>query len=100
MDSDGIWRVSPAYDVIYGLGVGALRHKSTLKGKSDYVKLDDIIYISAEYDISDEDIAMMIRNIMSVLDRFEEYADDIGIKRVDKDGIWLNIKERVEIFFD
>jgi serine/threonine-protein kinase HipA len=98
MDESGKWSISPAYDVIYGLGVGALKHKSTLRGKNEYIHITDVISVASEYSMSESEVKSIVDDILSVLNEFEIYADGVGIKSSDRDAMWYEIRDRVRYF--
>ncbi len=97
MNETGGWELSPAYDIVYGLGVGSLKHKTSLGGKNDKFSIDDIFTIANEYDISVEEVVDWVMNITTIFrENFTSLADDSGMSSTKRDGIAMNIESRIE----
>ena len=57
MSSDGIWHLSPAYDLTYGVDLSAPaflnRHSITINGKNEDITREDLETVAQRNDIQD-----------------------------------------------
>jgi serine/threonine-protein kinase HipA len=97
MDKNGKWRLSPAYDLIYGLGAGALKHKTSLNGKNDKFFYSDILQLTEKFYIDEKEVEDMVVTTIEVFrKKFKELSDEVGLLSMTKSGIEININERIE----
>jgi serine/threonine-protein kinase HipA len=99
MDEKGSWKLSPAYDITYGLGVGAIKHKSSLNGKNDHFIFDDAAKLALQYDINTQEVENITAGIIETLNTyFEDFAQEAQLQSATISGIRMEIEERVSRF--
>lgn len=81
MDRQGVWRLSPAYDLTFSVDLSAPdyanRHMMTVRGKSEGITLTDMEEVGAENDI--QDTRSLIRQVTDAVSRFEEFAREADV---------------------
>lgn len=101
MDEKGTWSLSPAYDLIYGLGVGALSHKSSLNGKNKNITYDDLFSIAMKYDISEEELTdMLVEIIDAYTNNFDKLAKNVELLDATRDGIKMYIDDSIKMIIE
>ncbi|MEA1889469.1 MAG: type II toxin-antitoxin system HipA family toxin [Pseudomonadota bacterium] len=82
MGTDGKWKLSPAYDVIYShnpAGIWTYQHQMTANGKRDHFNKEDLLSIAETISLSrPEDI---IYEVISAVGNWPEYANEAGVKK-------------------
>ncbi len=78
MDRFGKWRLSPAYDITYSKGL-ATQHITTINAKGLDFTRDDFYAIAQNQSIKKSRVDAMLREILTVLESFQERAKAIGI---------------------
>jgi serine/threonine-protein kinase HipA len=83
MNRDGIWQLSPAYDVTYSVDLGAPaysnKHSLTVNGKNDNISRKDLEAVGLNNDI--QDFKTLIDSVANAVANFESYAKDLGIDK-------------------
>jgi serine/threonine-protein kinase HipA len=80
MDSRGVWKLSPAYDITYAYGTGYTRvHQLSLKGKTTDFTQDDLLQIAKTHSIDPKSAAAWIEKIKEVLSAFPDRAKALDI---------------------
>jgi serine/threonine-protein kinase HipA len=80
MDSRGVWKLSPAYDITYAYGTDYTRvHQLSLKGKTTDFTLDDLLQIAKTHSIDPKSAAAWIEKIKEVLSAFPDRAKALDI---------------------
>jgi serine/threonine-protein kinase HipA len=81
MDKNGVWQLSPAYDLTFSVDLSAPayanRHLLTINGKNDNILLSDIEKVAVENDISN--YKTLIENVLNSIEQFEKLAENLGI---------------------
>ena len=81
MTADGVWRLSPAYDLTYSVEISAPaymnRHLLTLNGKNESINREDLEVIAHRNDI--QDYRSIIDRISYAVGKFEEFAAELKI---------------------
>ncbi len=81
MTSDGVWRLSPAYDLTYGVELSAPaymnRHAMSINGKNENISRDDLEHIAQRNDILD--YKTLIDQVGSAVNKFREFAAELKI---------------------
>jgi Uncharacterized protein related to capsule biosynthesis enzymes len=89
MTPDGIWRLSPAYDLTYGveLSVPAYmnRHSISINGKNEDITREDLEAVAVRNDISD--CKSLINMVSNAVGKFKEYARELDIDEQLTDNI-------------
>ena len=75
MDTDGIWKLSPAYDMSYAVGSGfTRRHQMSVNGKRLHITRSDMLAVANEAGIKTAKANEIIDRTLDVVGRFEEYV--------------------------
>jgi serine/threonine-protein kinase HipA len=78
MDKNGIWKLSPAYDITYSRGL-LKSHTTTVCGKDLDITKDDILKIAKAQSIKPATAIKIIDKCIDVVRTFEEKAKDIEL---------------------
>lgn len=88
MGSNGKWKLSPAYDVIYShnpSGKWTNEHQMSANGKRDHFSKEDLIMIGDSISVSKpEDV---INDVISAVDKWAGYAKEAGVNKKITAGI-------------
>ena len=80
MKPDGIWKLAPAYDVVWAYKPGAKwtgQHQMSINGKRDHFIRDDFLRLAERFDInSPEEI---IREVCKTANSFGDFAKIAGV---------------------
>lgn len=83
MTPDGIWRLSPAYDLIFSVDLSAPayinRHSLTITGKNQDITLKDLEIFAQQNDI--QDYKHLIVSVSNAMSKFSAYAKAFGINQ-------------------
>jgi len=80
MDSQGQWRLSPAYDVTYANGAGyTKRHQLALLGKTDAFERADLLEIARRHSIKPKTAQEVIEEVVEKFGAFETRAKALEI---------------------
>ena len=86
MREDGIWHITPAYDLTFTIDVNAPtyvnRHSLTICGKNDAITSNDLLHFAKMNDIKEAD--NIISDVTNAIGHFAEYAQESGI-----DNKWI-----------
>ncbi len=81
MTSDGVWRLSPAYDLTYSVDPSAPaymnRHSITINGKDESLIREDLEIFAKRNDILD--YKSLIDTVVEALGNFRKYAENLEI---------------------
>jgi hypothetical protein len=81
MNREGIWRLSPAYDLTYSVDLAAPayanRHSLTVDGKNENITRKDLEIVGQNNDV--QDYKSLIDTVANAVDKFENYAKELGI---------------------
>lgn len=81
MNHDGVWRLSPAYDLTYSVDLTAPaysnRHSLTVNGKNEDITREDLETVGQNNDI--QDYKALIDTVAGAVAKFEDYARELGI---------------------
>jgi serine/threonine-protein kinase HipA len=82
MDNNGVWTISPAYDITYANGQGHTKnHQLSLKGKVNDFTMEDILSLAKEHSIDEKWTRECVQNIVEIVSTFPMRAKEIGIHR-------------------
>lgn len=77
MNTDGVWRLSPAYDMAYAVGEGfTRRHQMSVNGKRLHISRADMLAVAAEAGIKSKTANDIIDLTIDVIARFNDYGGD------------------------
>lgn len=81
MNKEGIWRLSPAYDITFSIDLAAPAyantHALTVNGKDDDITMDDLIKVAKSNDI--RNYKALIAQVQLGISGFETLAMEFGI---------------------
>ncbi len=81
MTSDGLWRLSPAYDLTYGVDLSAPaymnKHSISINGKTEGITREELEAIAQRNDI--QDYKSLIDMVSTAIAKFKEYAKELNI---------------------
>lgn len=81
MTSDGVWRLSPAYDLTYSVELSLPaymnRHSMTINGKNENITREDLELIAQRNDI--QDYKSLIDMVNNAVGKFKEYTKELKI---------------------
>ncbi|MGE0776352.1 MAG: type II toxin-antitoxin system HipA family toxin [Sphingomonadaceae bacterium] len=83
MNRDGIWRLSPAYDVAYQYnpsGDWTSQHQMSVNGKRDDFTLADLIACGRNADLSPREVSAVLAEVSEAVSQWREIASDVGVK--------------------
>ena len=77
MDTDGVWHLSPAYDMSYAVGEGfTRRHQMSVNGKRLHISRADMLAVAAEAGIKGKAANEIIEQTAEVISHFNDYVGD------------------------
>ena len=77
MDTDGVWKLSPAYDMSYAVGAYFTRqHQMSVNGKRLHISRSDLLAVAAEAGIKAPKANEIIDQLADVIARFDDYVGD------------------------
>ncbi len=83
MNRDGVWRLSPAYDVTFSVDLAAPAYVNkqslTINGKNKNITREDLEAVARNNDILEYNT--LIDGVKASLSTFEEYADRLNISK-------------------
>ena len=83
MNRDGVWRLSPAYDLTYSVDPTASaysnRHSLSINGKNEDITREDMEIIGLNNDI--QDYKALIDMVANAIADFESYTKELGIDK-------------------
>jgi serine/threonine-protein kinase HipA len=81
MNPEGVWRLSPAYDLTYSVDMTAPayanRHSLTVNGKNEGITRKDMESAGVNNNI--QDCKTLIETVLNAVAKFETYAQALGI---------------------
>ena len=90
MDRSGQWSLSPAFDLTYSYqptGSWTSVHQMSLHGKRDGFVLDDFRACAKAAAMKRGRAETIVGEVMEVVSRWRDYADDVGVSSGQRDGI-------------
>lgn len=77
MDTDGVWRLSPAFDMSYAVGAGFTRqHQMSVNGKRQHITRQDLLAVAAEVGMKSAKASEIIEQTLDVIGRFDNFVGD------------------------
>jgi serine/threonine-protein kinase HipA len=80
MDKDGLWSLSPAYDVCHAYRPGSIwvsRQSLSVNGKREDITRNDLLNVATQMNIKKAD--QIISDIQNVISNWNEYAEQQGV---------------------
>jgi len=82
MDKNGVWNLSPAYDITYANGTGYTKnHQLSVRGKTNNFSLNDILEIATLHSIKKSFAKETINQITEIFSSFKNRAKQLDIKK-------------------
>lgn len=83
MDEDGVWKLSPAFDITFAYGKGyTRRHQMSVNGKRLHITRSDMLAVASEIGIDNKVANEIIDKTMAVVSRFDEYVGNMIPERM------------------
>lgn len=83
MNKEGVWRLSPAYDITFSVDLTAPTYANThalsINGKDDDIAMGDLIEVAKSNDI--RNYKALIAQVQLGISKFETLAIEIGIDK-------------------
>jgi serine/threonine-protein kinase HipA len=82
MDERGKWSLAPAFDITYSYnpaGTWTACHQMTMNGKRDGFTLEDFATCAVAAKINERSAAAIVREVMDVVSRWHDYAEQAGV---------------------
>lgn len=83
MDRDGVWRLSPAYDVAYQynpVGDWTSQHQMSVNNKRDGFTLADLVACGRSADLGRREVSAVLEDVTQAVSRWSDLASDTGVK--------------------
>ncbi|MBL4652877.1 MAG: type II toxin-antitoxin system HipA family toxin [Flavobacteriales bacterium] len=82
MDKQGVWKISPAYDITYSYNPGGTWtsvHQSSINGKFDVFKRGDLIEFGENFGIKNN--KLIIQEIIEAVSKWDQIAQEVEIPK-------------------
>ncbi len=82
MDRRGIWRLAPAYDLIYAynpVGEWTQSHQMTLSGKRDHFTIQDLMSAASHADLKPARAKATLSQVHAAVSRWPAFAESAGV---------------------
>ena len=81
MNKNGIWNLSPAFDITYSNGTGYTKnHQLSLNGKTNDFTLNDILQLAKKHSIKENIAKEYLEQIVEVFSKFKKKAKEIDVR--------------------
>ncbi len=93
MDTAGVWRLSPAYDVTYAYNPGGRwthRHQMSMAGKHDHITRADLLAVAGAVGIRKP--AVILDEVAGALEGWPDFASTAGVPRRQAAGIGASFR--------
>ena len=81
MDKNGVWKLSPAYDITYANGQGFTKnHQMSINGKANNFSREDLIKLALSADIKKSVAIEIIDKTITVVSEFKQRAKKLNIR--------------------
>ena len=81
MNKNGIWNLSPAFDITYSNGTGYTKnHQLSLNGKTNNFTLNDILQLAKKHSIKENIAKEYLEQIVEVFSKFKKKAKEIDVR--------------------
>jgi serine/threonine-protein kinase HipA len=81
MDAEGVWRVSPAYDLVFSSGPSG-EHSTMVMGEGKSPKMSHLLALAAIGNIKKSRAIEIIEQVISGVEKWEEYAKIAGVSQI------------------
>jgi serine/threonine-protein kinase HipA len=83
MDREGVWRLSPAYDVTWAYnptGDWTSRHQMTVNGKRDNFTVEDLLACGRAGGVQGRRIRRLLQQVQDAVGRWRHFAEQAGVR--------------------
>jgi len=99
MDSQGIWHISPAYDLTFSTGPNG-EHCSMIMGEGKNPTMQHLLELARVSDIQRDDAVQIIMEVKSSVSKWSQFAKQAGVSSISSKLINSSIKNIVKSNFD
>ncbi|NCD11813.1 MAG: type II toxin-antitoxin system HipA family toxin [Epsilonproteobacteria bacterium] len=93
MDTDGLWHLSPAYDITYAHGVGYTKnHQLSLNGKTNDFTSKDILQLAKKHSIKEKMLKEYIEHVSETFSHFQKRAMELNVKEQTVERIYQKLR--------
>jgi len=78
MDDQGVWSISPAYDLTFSSGPGG-EHCTTLMGNGRTPGTDDLLKLAKNTNLDPEEATLIIEQVKEAISQWTKFAKDAGV---------------------
>ena len=82
MDRDGMWRLSPAYDLTYSYNPGSRwtsGHQMSIAGKNTGIGIYDLMAVAKDVGLKESRARQIIQDVITAVERWSEFAGIAGV---------------------
>jgi len=93
MSSDGLWRLAPAYDVMYAYnpqGEWTYQHLCGINGKFDGHTREDLLLLAKQFDIKKPE--WILNEVKSAVGSWKSFAKEATVSDKLSNEVWSNLK--------
>jgi len=93
MGSDGVWKLAPAYDVMYAYnpkGEWTYQHLSGINGKFDGHTRADLLALAKQFDI--KNAALILDQVQSAVGSWKAFANEAGVSNQLTNEVQSNLR--------
>lgn len=88
MDKDGIWKISPAYDLNYVLT--PYGHQMSINGKNSDIAIEDLLALANSIDIKKKKASNIIEEVTESAKKYLHFANSIELPEDFAEGVFRN----------
>jgi len=82
MDEDGVWRLSPAYDIVYNFGPATFgRHRMSVANKTEEITIDDVMKCGYEVGLRKRFMDEVVERTNTLFANIEKRLMENGVSR-------------------
>ncbi|HEU0206297.1 MAG TPA: HipA domain-containing protein [Pseudolysinimonas sp.] len=95
-NTDGLWRVTPAYDVVTTLPYGDRTTALETEGRRDNLRASDFIALAARHDVSEAVTRRLLREVATACRDLIRHAGDIGFDQKTTEDLIRTVDKRAD----
>lgn len=92
-DTNGEWRLTPAYDLVYTAGPGG-EHTMTLAGEGRNPGPEQILKLAQEAGLGDQEAAKIMARVQEAVANWQAQAKQAGVSQAGRERIWRALKNQ------
>jgi serine/threonine-protein kinase HipA len=94
MEQNGIWHVSPAYDLTFSSGPGG-EHCTTVMGEGKQPSLEHLLKLASTVDLKEKQALDIIEKVKLAVNHWPEHANQAGVSQNSKKLILSHLKLKI-----